>query len=91
MRTKASPYVILNFSVSLTTPVKPRRSQSQSVAVILPVHLSSQSQSQRYARIPIAPLENAVKVLLEDGRKVSGWTERESSSVKVSQTSLEKG
>jgi hypothetical protein len=34
MRTKAFPCLILNPSVSLTPPVKPRRSLSQSVAVI---------------------------------------------------------
>jgi hypothetical protein len=43
------------------------------------------------ARIPIALLENAVKARLESGRNVSGWTQGQSRSVKVSQTSVEKG
>jgi hypothetical protein len=37
-------------------------------------------------RIPSAPLENTVKGRLEGGRKVSGWTEGRSSSVKVNQS-----
>jgi hypothetical protein len=49
------------------------------------------SANYSLARIPSAPLEIAVKGRLDGGRKVSGWADGQSWSVKLSQTSVEKG
>jgi hypothetical protein len=60
----------------------------------LPIRLSSILRVRSFhspanhspARIPSAPLENTVKSRIEEGRKVSDWTEGRSSSVKLSQS-----
>jgi hypothetical protein len=54
-------------------------------------NLNLRSANHSPARIPVAPLENAVKGWLDGGRKVAGWTEGQSRSVKLSQTSVGKG
>jgi hypothetical protein len=57
-----NPNLNINLSVSLTTPIQPRRSQSQSVAVIKRVCGFHSRGNYSPDRIPSAPLENSVKL-----------------------------